>query len=228
MKWLNILFNRLTFSRSGGTVNDGRGGTRSMRSTAQPEPGDAKMPSPSTESLSHLLPDEPSRLMVEAQSDADEFMGIGAYTTPPCQLCAMEDKMQKNTLKKSRNIRVSERDIVPIRRLVSSALSAHGGITLEYIRCLSDELQRAEIVPVSCLPENVVALNSYIWVTDLDSDYKITGTIVAPEHVGRNNDYISVISPLGMAVFGYAGGDRLEWGPRQRPMRLQIDRVRQG
>jgi transcription elongation GreA/GreB family factor len=50
--------------------------------------------------------------------------------------------------------------------------------------------------------------------------------LVMPEHADGTPDRLSVISPLGMALFGYAAGDRLDWGPHQRPIRLKVNRVR--
>ncbi len=77
--------------------------------------------------------------------------------------------MQNNAM----TIRVSERDIDHVRKLVAFAMSTHGGVTLEYARCLSSELHQAEVVPTSRLPRNVITLNSRVWITDLDSGGKM-------------------------------------------------------
>jgi len=157
----------------------------------------------------------------EGATDHD-VLGIGACVVLPWQFHLTEEVMRD----KPRTICVSDRDLAPMRALVTSALKTHGGVTLEYVRLLSEELRQATIMPASRLPRDVVSLNSRVWVTDLDSGQRTVLTLVMPDHAASTPDRISVISPLGMALFGYAAGDRLEWGPFQRPIRLKVDRVR--
>jgi len=124
-----------------------------------------------------------------------------------------------------KNICVSENDIGPVHRLVVSALKTHSGVTLEYVRRFAQELRQANIVPATLLPADVIALKSKVWISDMDSGGKQTLTLVLPNDAGRRAELISVMSPMGMALFGYSTGDRIEWGPLQRLIRLQIDSV---
>lgn len=126
---------------------------------------------------------------------------------------------------KRNTICVSDRDLRRMRDLMTSALNIYGGVTLEYARILRDELREARVFPASHMPSDVVALNSRVWATDIDSGAKMALTLVIPEHADASEDRISVISPLGMALFGYQAGDRLEWGPPHRLIRLTVDRV---
>lgn len=157
-----------------------------------------------------------------AAGETDDVLGIGACVIPPWQFNVTEEEMRDTP----RTICVSDRDLRRMRALVASALKTHGGVTLEYVRLLSEELRQATILPASRLPRDVVSLNSRVWVTDLNSGERTVVTLVMPDHAAGTPDRISVISPLGMALFGYAAGDRLEWGPFQRPIRLKVDRVR--
>lgn len=126
---------------------------------------------------------------------------------------------------KPKIICVSEPDMRLVRDAVDRALKSLAGITLEYARLLENELDQAEIVPASCLPKNVVALNSKVWVTDRDFNEKMVLTIVMPEKADGNGRRVSILSPLGMALFGYEAGDILDWGPLYRRIRLLINRV---
>ena len=125
----------------------------------------------------------------------------------------------------SNNICVSHGEARVMRKLLDEALAMYSGMTLEYARTLSDELRQARIFPATRLPDNVAALDSQVWLTDLDFNKKITVTLVAPENADGGATRISVLSPMGMALFGYAAGDRLAWGPTLRPIRLTIDQV---
>ncbi len=128
---------------------------------------------------------------------------------------------------KKKNIFVSERDIELVLRLAVSSSKTQSGATLEYVRLLLNELQQANVVPSSLLPATVVALNSKVWLSDMDSGGKQVLTLVLPDDAGRRAEHISVMSPMGMALFGYSTGDRIEWGPIGRRIRLEIDFVSQ-
>lgn len=129
---------------------------------------------------------------------------------------------------------VSENDIGPVHWLVVSVLKTYSGVTwdaesariyLEYVRRFAHELHRANVVPPSLLPAEVIALNSNVSISDIDSGGKQMLTLVLPNDAGRRAECISVMSPIGMALFGYSSGDQIEWGPLQRRTRLTIDSV---
>ncbi len=158
------------------------------------------------------------------EDDSDEWLGIGACMIAPWRAIGKEDEHMAHD---RRTICVSDRDIDRMKRLVHTALNIHSGVTLEYVRLLHDELCRATVMPPTHLPRDVVALNSTVWATNTDTGETMCVTLVTPDRAGKRANRVSVISPLGMALFGYAAGDRFEWGPWLRPIRLRIDRVRQ-
>lgn len=125
-----------------------------------------------------------------------------------------------------KTIRVSERDIRPVRNLVKVALNTHVGMNLAYAMTLDEELRQATVLPPSRLPPDLVVLQSRIWATDRDSGQSMVVTLVMPHQTGASADRISILSPLGMALFGYEAGDFLDWGPVHRPIRIRLDRVR--
>ena len=75
------------------------------------------------------------------------------------------------------------------------------------------------------LPGDVVGLGSTVEITDLDAGSRMRFTLVVPERA-TGNGRVSVLSPLGMALFGYRMGDTIEWGPVSRLLRYRIDDVR--
>lgn len=154
-------------------------------------------------------------------SFAEEALGIGACTAWPCEGHTVEE-----TCSHGEAISVSERDVGLLRRLVASALTMHAGPSLEYARVLADELCHAKIVPDARFPRNVVTLNSRVSVKDLDTGTHLTVTIVTPDQAAASRNRVSILSPLGMALFGYKAGRRVEWGTPQHPLRLLIRKVR--
>ncbi len=125
---------------------------------------------------------------------------------------------------KQRRIIVGKTDMNFWDKLIHVGLHHHDGLTGEYHRILRSELQRARVMPDRKIPPHTVTLNSVVTLTDLDSGDVMCLTLVMPEKADAG-DYVSILSPLGMAIFGYQSGDTITWGPIRSPMRLQIDRV---
>lgn len=81
----------------------------------------------------------------------------------------------------------------------------------ESVSRLKNELQRAEIVPDSELPADVIALNSTVELDDLTNRELLTFTLVQPEQADFSEGRISILAPIGMALLGYRVGDKIEW-----------------
>lgn len=97
----------------------------------------------------------------------------------------------------------------------------------ELVASLEGELARATIVSPEELPPDVVAMNSTVWFRDLDDDEVECFTLVHPYDADVNNDRISVLAPIGMALLGFRVGDIVEWSVPQGKRRLEIVKVSQ-
>ncbi len=69
------------------------------------------------------------------------------------------------------------------------------------------ELGRAKIVEAEKIPADTVTMNSHVKLRDVDA--------------GR----LSVLSPVGTAIFGYAAGDVIEWRVPKGKRRIKIEEV---
>ena len=78
------------------------------------------------------------------------------------------------------------------------------------IRKLMNELKFAEIKPLADMPEDVVRLNSTVMFTMPDMSRK-QFKIVMPTESDISQKRLSLLSPMGLALFGYAKGDNIEW-----------------
>jgi regulator of nucleoside diphosphate kinase len=90
---------------------------------------------------------------------------------------------------------------------------------------LEAELDRAEVVLPDDVPSDVVTMNSEVAVRDLDSDEEMTFALVFPSDADANRHRISILAPIGTAVFGYRSGDTIDWKVPGRTRRLKIERV---
>lgn len=75
---------------------------------------------------------------------------------------------------------------------------------------IKNELALAKIVSGKDMPEDIIRFNSVVSIEtpwNVKRDYQI----VAPEKSDIKNNKISVLAPMGLALFGYAKGDEIEW-----------------
>ncbi|MDT0688805.1 GreA/GreB family elongation factor [Salegentibacter sp. F188] len=78
------------------------------------------------------------------------------------------------------------------------------------IEKLNEELKHAQIVTIEKMPQDVIRLNSLVTI---ETPYAVKKTyqIVTPDKSDLRKDKISILAPMGLALFGYAEGDEVSW-----------------
>ena len=88
-----------------------------------------------------------------------------------------------------------------------------------FLKELARELSLAETVEPKDVPADVVTMNSRVVVKDVESGENSEYTLVFPEQADVAQGRLSVVSPIGTAILGYAKGSTINWqtpgGPRQ-------------
>jgi regulator of nucleoside diphosphate kinase len=98
------------------------------------------------------------------------------------------------------------------RRLVMLA-SASSSAPEEVIDELLSELDRADIVPHSTLPKNVIAIGSTAtYTTASGKENRVTLVLPANADIGQGK--ISIFTPVGVALLGLAEGQTISWKTR--------------
>jgi regulator of nucleoside diphosphate kinase len=97
----------------------------------------------------------------------------------------------------------------------------------EHLRDLSDELDRAQVIPEDEMPSDVVTLQSQVRVRDRGTGMVSNYTLVSPAQADVGSGHVSVVAPLGTALLGYREGDEVEWQMPGGVRRLWIERVMQ-
>jgi regulator of nucleoside diphosphate kinase len=90
---------------------------------------------------------------------------------------------------------------------------------------LEEEMDRCEVVDSREIPPHVVTLNSRVRLLDLDSDKEMIVTLVFPKSANLAEGRLSVASPIGTAILGYAVGDVIEWEVRASTKRIRIEEI---
>lgn len=78
------------------------------------------------------------------------------------------------------------------------------------IEKLSKELSVAKIISNKEMPEDVIRFNSMVTI-QTPYNVKKTYQLVIPEKSDIKLNKISVLAPMGLALFGYAEGDDVLW-----------------
>ena len=114
-------------------------------------------------------------------------------------------------------------------RLIGIAHAVLVRYPAEDARFLLDELNRADVVPVEWVPDNVVAMNSYVEFVDSHTGATRRVQLVFPYQADISRGRISVLSPVGAALIGLAEGQSITWrtsGRRDRGLTvLRVSRV---
>lgn len=76
---------------------------------------------------------------------------------------------------------------------------------------LEEELDRATIVSADDLPSDVVTMNSTVRFADLESKKEMVVTLVYPHEANTDENKISVLAPIGMALIGLRIGQIINW-----------------
>lgn len=118
---------------------------------------------------------------------------------------------------------IEKKEYVMLKRLLN--VSGHTGdesIKISIIK-LNAELTDAKIVDNHEIPSDVVRFNSNVTISSSEG-WERTIQLVMPSQRNFKEGKISVLTPMGAALFGYASGDEVEW---QFPSGFKKIKIRQ-
>lgn len=91
---------------------------------------------------------------------------------------------------------------------------------------LHAELERAQVVPPSELPRDVVSMNSTAECVEEASGRTHALTLVYPREADAAQGRISVLAPVGAALLGMKVGQSIDWPAPGGTLRLRVTAVR--
>ncbi len=99
--------------------------------------------------------------------------------------------------------------------------STHAPVLL----ALREELYRGQIVAPDAVPRSVVTMHSQVRVRDLKTRESDTFILVYPGQADINENKLSVLAPLGMALLGSRVGQIVKFDAPAGPRRLKIEKI---
>jgi regulator of nucleoside diphosphate kinase len=104
------------------------------------------------------------------------------------------------------------------KRLTAIATAASQRVP-EASAALLTELERADVLPETAMPADVVRIGSIIEF-EVDDGRRLKVQLVLPENADINAGKISVLTPVGAALIGLSPGQAMEWSGNDGKERL--------
>ncbi len=121
---------------------------------------------------------------------------------------------------------LEKKEYVYIKRILNISGYAEDVETQKSLQRLSKELKNAQIIAEADMPEDVIRFNSKIMVYSENGWEKVI-QLVIPSDKDAKKDKISILTPMGAALFGYSEGDSIEWDFPSGKQKLRIVTVTQ-
>lgn len=121
---------------------------------------------------------------------------------------------------------LEKKEYVYLKRILNITGYSSNDQTQKSIEKLLDELKTAHIVDEEEMPEDVIRFNSKVTVVS-DTGWEKTMQVVIPSDRDVTQNKISVLMPMGAALFGYSNNDTLEWDFPVGKQQLKITSVTQ-
>ncbi|WP_066218313.1 GreA/GreB family elongation factor [Formosa haliotis] len=120
---------------------------------------------------------------------------------------------------------LEKKEFVYLKRILNLSGYSKDIETKKSLQKLTQELHDAEIVDHERMPEDVVRFNSHVTVAQ--DEWQKTIQVVVPQHKNFKENKISILTPMGSALIGYALGDSIIWEFPNGTKELRIVNVEQ-
>jgi regulator of nucleoside diphosphate kinase len=125
---------------------------------------------------------------------------------------------------KKRKIFITENDHRRLTTLLEEAQSFNDR-DRDDLKSLKAELGTAKVVESREIPPTIITMNSKLRFVDLEDQSETTVTLVFPSDANIDEGKMSVLSPIGTALLGYAKGDTLKWAVPAGLRRIKIQDI---
>jgi len=97
-----------------------------------------------------------------------------------------------------------------VKRLLATKMEMVDVVRRSSVGTLARELETAETFDEAQMPEDIVRLNSIVTIRSTFNGEQ-TFQIVLPSNSDIAMKKLSLLAPMGMALYGYAMGDNVSW-----------------
>ncbi|WP_067037484.1 GreA/GreB family elongation factor [Allomuricauda sp. CP2A] len=124
------------------------------------------------------------------------------------------------------NLVIEKKEYVLLKRLMNLSGYYKDNTLRSSVKKLVGELETAKILDEAEMPEDVIRFNTVVTIIS-ENGWNKTFKLVLPSRRDVKNNHISILTPMGAAVMGYAKGDSLVWEFPSGNQKLTIENVEQ-
>ncbi len=121
---------------------------------------------------------------------------------------------------------IEKKEYLLLKRLMNLSGYHQDNTWRKSIRKLAGELETANILGEDDMPKDVTRFNSNVTIVSENGWHK-KFKLVLPSKNDVKNNCISILTPMGAAVMGYAKGDSIVWEFPSGNQKLTIENIDQ-
>ncbi|ADV48320.1 GreA/GreB family elongation factor [Cellulophaga sp. E16_2] len=123
-------------------------------------------------------------------------------------------------------ITIEKKEYVMLKRFLHLSGYHRDTTFKKSIRKLSEELSFAKVCNNNEMPKDVIRFNSIVTIT-ANNGWTKEFQLVTPKDSDLKNNKVSILTPMGAAVIGYAEGDTISWEFPSGEQQLTVSKVEQ-
>nr|WP_321222525.1 GreA/GreB family elongation factor [uncultured Psychroserpens sp.] len=127
---------------------------------------------------------------------------------------------------KYRSLILEKKEYVYLKRILNISGYVEDHETQKCLMLLAEELKSAHIVDNKDMPNDVIRFNSKVTVK-FNNGLEKTVQLVIPIDRSVKENKISILTPMGSALIGYAKGDLIDWNFPNGKQQIRIIDVTQ-
>jgi len=124
------------------------------------------------------------------------------------------------------NLIIEKKEYVLLKRMMNLSGYYKDETLRKSVKKLVGELESAQICDETDMPEDVIRFNTMVTIVSKNG-WRKKFQLVMPNDSDVRNNKISILTPMGAAVMGYAEGDSLVWEFPSGEQKLSIEKVEQ-
>jgi regulator of nucleoside diphosphate kinase len=128
---------------------------------------------------------------------------------------------------KYKKLTIEKKDFVYLKSIINVAGFDNNRETTASLKKLETELKAANVLNEDLMPPDVIRFNSKISLSIDNGASLVDVQLVKPAFKDLKTNKVSILTPMGAALIGYAKGDTIVWDFPGGPKRLTILDVEQ-
>ena len=111
---------------------------------------------------------------------------------------------------KYKTLILEKKEYVYLKRILNISGYANDDVVRKALLKLTEELKTANILDEEKMPKDVVRFNSVVTLKS-NKGWERVLEVVIPQDKDLSLNKISILTPMGAALFGYSKGDIVDW-----------------